>query len=793
MKDILLWLFALESIGVAAFPITFIFLRCLPDRGYSVAKVLGLLLLAYCLWIVGLTHILPNTQASVIGLLLLLAAISAAIVTRRRNEIITHVRDHWRFMLFVDALFAAAFLAAIFYYSNIPGIGEGEEPMDFAFLNGILRSRFFPPNDPWLSGHSITYYYFGHFNVATVVKLLGTTPGVAFNLGLALVVGLTAIACFGIVFNLVAAGGRLGRAVVFGVVGALTLLFLSNLTGLFELMAAHGVGNEKFYQLVDINGLDGPRTTTAWYPTEWWWFGRDVSIASPWDFREFPFASVMFGGLHAHFLVLPFMLLATAIAFNFLRSDAPLGGRFWLANPWSLLLAALALGAIAFTDSWAAPGFVFITVAMVALRNCLAGPTTPREWLVRTTTFVLPLLILYLFLYLPHYAAFRPGVSGVFPLEATASMTWLPLDATVTRPHHFTINYLPLIWLNGSFLLAALTLTRGNGTRGPWAWLALAPAFVPLGLWALMVVIRRTPAGLGEEITTREDAWITWFVLTSVVTLACLALLFHAPAVTERGERSGLLFALTAAGTGFLLLLGTELFWIKDDWGTRTNTIFRLGGQAWVLLAIGGAFGLHYLTSRWRDWKGTATLGRLGWMAATFIVIGGALVYPITSLSARTNAFTNQRGLDGLAGIPATEHEAIEWLRHNVEGTPVILEAVGDEYSDYGRISASTGLPTVVGWQEKHERLWRGSWEPLGGAVQTQQGCPSARCLDVERIYTTSDIDEARAVLEQYEVEYVYVGRRERARYGDEGLAKFATFMEVAYRNEEVIIYRVPR
>jgi len=116
-----------------------------------------------------------------------------------------------------------------------------------------------------------------------------------------------------------------------------------------------------------------------------------------------------------------------------------------------------------------------------------------------------------------------------------------------------------------------------------------------------------------------------------------------------------------------------------------------------------------------------------------------------------------------------------------VSGTPVILEAVGDGYTDYARISSRTGLPTVIGWPG-HERLWRGSDEPLDGRQE-----------DVGRAYTTTSPGEAKAILEEYDVEYVYVGHLERDTYGEAGLAKFATFMEVAYRSDTVIIYRMPR
>ena len=44
--------------------------------------------------------------------------------------------------------------------------------------------------------------------------------------------------------------------------------------------------------------------------------------------------------------------------------------------------------------------------------------------------------------------------------------------------------------------------------------------------------------------------------------------------------------------------------------------------------------------------------------------------------------------------------------------------------------------------------------------------------------------------LDRYDVEYVYVGPRERATYGTEGLSKFASFMETVFSQDDVEIFR---
>jgi uncharacterized membrane protein len=53
------------------------------------------------------------------------------------------------------------------------------------------------------------------------------------------------------------------------------------------------------------------------------------------------------------------------------------------------------------------------------------------------------------------------------------------------------------------------------------------------------------------------------------------------------------------------------------------------------------------------------------------------------------------------------------------------------------------------------------------------------RINDVELLYTTIDVVKALAVLERYDVSYIYVGELERTYYPPEGLAKFDRMIEL--------------
>src|SRR5262249_55925168 len=141
--------------------------------------------------------------------------------------------------------------------------------------------------------------------------------------------------------------------------------------------------------------------------------------------------------------------------------------------------------------------------------------------------------------------------------------------------------------------------------------------------------------------------------------------------------------------------------------------------------------------------------------------------------------------LDGLRYLEKQrpgEYLAVMWLRQNVRGTPVVLEAQGPSYQDFGRISMLTGLPTVLGWDYHVQQRGnpQSEIETRKNAVQTMYGSPDAA--------------RAAALLRRYRVAYVYVGAVERKTYPAAGLRKFGMnpdLFEIVYENPEVKIYRV--
>ena len=272
MSEVFFWWLIVEVMGLITFPVAFVFLGRLPDKGYSFNKALGLLLIGFFLFIGATVGVITNSRGGVLVILVLLAIAAAVIVARRRGELANFLKERWAYILLVEVMFALFFVMAAWLRSYVPEISGTEKPTEFAFFNAVLRSDNFPTHDPWLAGHDLSYYYFGYIIFGGVTKLLGTAAAVAFNLALALTAALAAVTVFGAVHNLVAAKGTWRRGALFGLAGIGLLMFLANLEGLFEVMAAHGIGPAALYSWVEVEGLALDKSSGEWYPDEFWWW-----------------------------------------------------------------------------------------------------------------------------------------------------------------------------------------------------------------------------------------------------------------------------------------------------------------------------------------------------------------------------------------------------------------------------------------------------------------------------------------------------------------------------------------
>ena len=216
------------------------------------------------------------------------------------------------------------------------------------------------------------------------------------------------------------------------------------------------------------------------------------------------------------------------------------------------------------------------------------------------------------------------------------------------------------------------------------------------------------------------------------------------------------LFALILGICAVGLILIPEVVYVRDIYENgyaRSNTMFKLTYQAFIMFGIV----MSYAVIRLITWEKEIILKILGSVGLVLILMTcGYFGYSVSCWYGNVLDPDGYRCLDATAYLENVYPEdapAIRWLNENVEENPVVLEANGYSYSDYCRVSAMTGLPTVLGWYV-HEWLWRNDTEDL-----------NQKAADIEAIYTSSDTELVGELLEKYEVKYIFVGSCEREKY----------------------------
>ena len=869
MSEAVRWWLVLLVVGAVSLPLCQALFRRLPDRGYALARPFGLLLLGYLFWLLNSLRLLPNSNGGVIFALVLIAALSAVFAYRERDGLRDWFRDHAWYVLGVEVLFLVVFAVAAALRAKVGFADITEQPMDLMYVNAATRASHFPPADPWLSGHTVAYYYFGYLLVAVTGRLAGVPTDVAYNLGLAMIAAMALVGAAGIVYDLVRVHesareprsdgeGSARRSIfswrppVFGLAGGLMLVVLGNLAWVFVFASSYGIGGRTFYDWIDIQGLGPDVKRHLWYPSTFFGFfnaSRIYPLSTSDDARvitEFPMFSFILGDLHPHVMALPFVLLAVAAAFTLYRSREPLDVAFWLRRPLALLAGAMIVGGLAFLNTWDIATMAFVVVAAATVKDLLlilqarergSPPPAPMRftqsawngvivavlvnvvafvvatallgvvgagvvaiaivvelivgarlyyggWIaelaVQALSFAVPLVVLGIVLYLPFYTSFTSQANGVGAVVSNSGIT-----VPATKPLHLLIFWGPPFAVVLPFVFARLLARRERLTRGMAAIAAAPAALIVLG-WAALFLLEKAigsdnlGGGSGDlfaQVTDRGSGWITAAFLGAMLAAALVALWLEVTAREDQAEREPVTFALGLAVTALLLVLGTEFFFVGDVFRSRMNTVFKLYYQAWLLFAIAGGFALYYLCARWTAGVPRERAYRFAWGATVALVVAGAALYPLGASFNRIHTFDGS--LHATAFLSPDEQKAIDWLQGIAQGQDlVIAEAVGNDYTRAARISASTGVPAVLGWQG-HEDQWRGgSCKPCAG-----------RFADVQKLYQTTDAGVADGIMKKYGVTFVIVGDLERQLYGMAGMEKFKS-MPVAFQSGAVTIYR---
>ncbi len=218
---------------------------------------------------------------------------------------------------------------------------------------------------------------------------------------------------------------------------------------------------------------------------------------------------------------------------------------------------------------------------------------------------------------------------------------------------------------------------------------------------------------------------------------------------------------LAMVGVSALLIMIPEFIYVKDIYIKeyhRANTMFKLTYQAFVMLSLVFGITLGSITKEIRNSK--FEIRNYIAIAILLLVFMVHMTYSFFAIPSYYNGLKENKGLYGLQWLArqySDDYQVINWTKRNIpwqlENPPVILEAVGESYTDHARVSAFTGLPTVLGWRV-HEWLWRGSFD-----------IPGQRTEEVRTMYEKPTSPEAGRLFQNYRVKYIFVGDLERQDY----------------------------
>jgi YYY domain-containing protein len=811
------WWLVVTGLGLLAFPLLYAILPSLRDRGYGFSRILGLLLVAYLTWLAASLRVFPNTRATIVRMVALLALAGVGVAALNWEGLTAFLRQRWRTILWIEGLYAVLFAGWIGVRLLQPDLWHpvvgGEKPMDFAYLNAVMKSTWFPPYNPWLSGTWINYYYFGFVIAGTLIKLMGTVPAIGYNLVVPVIFAVTGVSAFSLAYSLFGGGGRGAR--LSGLAALIFTILLGNL-GVVHLIRT------KLIALGDVSfpsTIPGFPETVAFFhglwrvvlmgagfgvrPESWYWHPTRIVPASTGNpIAEFPAFSFLYGDLHAHMIAFPLTLFSLGLALHLARTRR----LHWA----TLALTGLVIGALRATNTWDYPTYLVLGLMALGLgawqirvskrsergagrkqhddvRDQELGaaadtsPKTDREggsaspvaWgklvLLRAAALVSLTIVFYL-PYLWHYVAGYDSVElwqgGTTPLSVYLWIHAILLFPVVTRlvieaREQANFNKALRRTVAGSFAGALLVGVVLHVLGYP-----VALVTVPIGVLAAVLLFAPGRSGREGSVSSRRLLWL-------------------------------------GVGTAMALSIAVEVVVLEGDIG-RMNTVFKFYLQVWVLLSVAAATSLIWVWKRSRRWR----MGlRDVWIGAmVLLVVGGGLFLPLGIRARSSDRMAPATGstLDGMAFMQhglitdgpegdmqeislAGDYHAIRWMQESIEGSPVIIEGLGrHEYLWANRVSIYTGLPTVVGW----------GWHQVQQRAGVGGDLVNWRRADVNAFYDTRDIARAEEILARYDVGYVYVGAYERAYYDLQGLEKFERMvrqglLQAVYNAHGTTVYEV--
>lgn len=727
------WYLATLIATIACLPITLFLFRRTVGQGAAFARPVALLATIWPVWF--LSSLIPGLNlwsgAFLWGVLILTAVLGWLKVLRGKwinRESMIHYG-------IAELVYLAAFGLFFWFRGFGPQLTDTEKPGELMLLSSVMHSSAMPPNDAWLSGHDINYYYIGYAIFGGFGKMTGIVPAEVFNLALISTFAMALVATAGLVSMVLGRFYGAWAARIGGTVAGLMAIIIGNPWTAWKVQ----------------QGEAGPG---YWGDGIGWNASRIIRDSADPKYgynpiTEFPSFSFVLGDLHPHVMALPFAVAALGLAWVLLTlGPVQEGDSFFRRNGAVVAIAGAFLGSLYALNSWDFPTYAGLATLALVIGSVGIG------W--------------------------RSQVGAVAILGSSSIIAWLPFHLSFNAPSNpidspigSALGWIPVI----GGVLESIGLYQGlTTTPGEFFGIFGFQYIVMLALILGEVARRREPVlsqrlrRQGERPYTDPYAgylaigfgvlcFIGAIVLPMPLLMICgfpvivVWLLIERDARLTPANISLLLFAMA-----LLLLLVPEFFYISDIYsGSRMNTVFKVSYQVWLLMSIASGIGIVAL---WKSVRFNVVLRYLVPLGAAAMLIAG-LSYPVVGGQQWLEWRNPERswiGIDGLAylkDVPgsdeAAEYEAIQWLLDNADDDDVILTAGGGEWDTaVGRLGGGSGVPTLLGWIG-HEKQWHLNDEELLAEMPQ-------RVTDIDAMYAGPPSPE---LLEKYGVTLIYFGPNE--------------------------------
>lgn len=696
MQPILVWWSSILILGIAFLPLTITMFQKFDDGGWMFSKVIGLFMSGWVLWIFNVLHVFEFRQRNVLLTVLVMAGLNYGIFFWRRASKKTGRKVlpvRWKLILAEEILFTALFALAVYIIGFKPEAYGTEKFMDYGFLTAMSRSLYMPFEDPWYAGYTVNYYYGGQYMAAFLMKMTGDTAGVSYNLMRASVTAFSFMLPCSLTYQLMRDKmGQKARSPYFaGLLGGTAVAFCGNF---------HYVIFGILYPLLGLGG----KNYTYWFPDSTRYIGYHPDLPDK-TIHEFPAYSSVLGDLHAHYVNMIFVLAVIAIVYAWAQKEDPRRPDIRPVLRPEIILIGIFTGVFRWTNFWDFLIYYVVCGSILFFVNARTYHGEFVRWLVIMLGEAAEILII-------GYAAALPFTVSFYQISSKIGLT-----------HSHTLWYQMLIL---------------------WG--------LPAGVLLFYVIQLLLEHRQMKKTTPRALQKVRRMALPDLTVL---------------------LWGLCAAGLVFL----PEVIYVKDIYGAehyRANTMFKLTYQAFILFGIMMAYvtvravagaGKKAVTAAQEKEQGTGSAAKAGRILtrtfgciflAGILLTAGYIGKAVSSWFGNIFVPSNRINTDASVFVSESfpsDFGAISWLNEHVHDTSTILEAPGDSYSDYERVSVATGLPTVDGWYV-HEWLWR------GGHTEEDQ-----RIADIAAIYTSTDVSEVKRLIQKYDIRYIYIGNLEREKY----------------------------